>query len=278
MIYNPYIVVPAATWAVAQLAKFALGAFRGRVDFRYLYSSGGMPSVHSAVVCSLATTALLVDGAGSHLFGFALIFAAIVMYDSFGVRRSSGEQAAAINMLIESLDRGKIRITTPALHLREILGHQPEEVTIGAVTGVLLGALFNYNHLGSLGAFLEGTAHSAEMIVYLAIGVGLVAAGIIQRLTLGRRPWQALRQVSRQVFTATQTTGWLVLVATVLIYERASYLGWRLWVLVILMAAAVWLAVLAAHWRGRLPKAIEQEQDAARKSKWLNFGRRRKRG
>lgn len=91
MAYNPYIIVPFATWAVAQISKFAIAAFRGRIDFRYLYASGGMPSVHSAVVCSLAMTALLVDGVGSHLFGFTAIFAAIVMYDSFGVRRSAGE-------------------------------------------------------------------------------------------------------------------------------------------------------------------------------------------
>ncbi len=101
MAYNPYIVVPLATWAVSQVAKFAVAAFKGQVDFKYLYSSGGMPSVHSAVVCSLAMTALLVDGTSSHLFGFTLIFAAVVMYDSFGVRRSSGEQAAAINTMSE---------------------------------------------------------------------------------------------------------------------------------------------------------------------------------
>src|SRR4051812_44369194 len=125
MVYNPYIVVPFATWAVAQVSKFTLAALRGRIDFRYLYASGGMPSVHSAVVCSLATTALLVDGANSHMFGFAAIFAAIVMYDSFGVRRSSGEQAAAINMLTETMDRNRVKLAQPGLHLREILGHQP---------------------------------------------------------------------------------------------------------------------------------------------------------
>jgi uncharacterized protein len=77
--YNPYIIIPFASWAVAQIAKFAIAAFKGKIDFRYLYASGGMPSVHSAVVCSLAVTALLVDGVGSHLFGFTLIFAAVVI-------------------------------------------------------------------------------------------------------------------------------------------------------------------------------------------------------
>jgi len=54
VVYNPYIVVPLATWAITQVAKFAIAAIKGRIDFRYLYASGGMPSVHSAVVSSLA--------------------------------------------------------------------------------------------------------------------------------------------------------------------------------------------------------------------------------
>jgi hypothetical protein len=212
------------------------------------------------------------------LFGFSLIFAAIVMYDSFGVRRSVGEQAKALNMVLEGLDRGKIRLAGPAVQLREIMGHQPEEVTVGALTGVVLGALFNYSHLGAVGSFLEGSAHGLELLGYVILGAVLVVGGIIQRVSLGRRQWQATKQLSRQLFTATQTVGWLVLLATVLIYERASYLGWRVWVLVILAGAIIWLASLAAHWRRRLPQALATEQDSLRKGKWLAFGRRRKRG
>src|SRR6185369_6168330 len=106
---------------------------------------------------------LLVDGYSSFQFGFAVIFAAIVMYDSFGVRRSSGEQAAAINMLIESLDRNRVKLARPDLHLREILGHQPREVTAGAILGVALAGLFNYDRLGSLGSFLQGLPGKTEI-------------------------------------------------------------------------------------------------------------------
>jgi len=55
---NRYLVVPLVVWAVAQFLKFIIAAFRGRVDFRYLYGSGGMPSVHAAVVTALAITRL----------------------------------------------------------------------------------------------------------------------------------------------------------------------------------------------------------------------------
>jgi acid phosphatase family membrane protein YuiD len=185
--YNPYIVVPLATWAVAQISKFAISAFRGKVDFRYLYASGGMPSVHSAVVCSLAVTTLLVDGYPSFQFGFAVIFAAIVMYDSFGVRRSAGEQAAAINMLIDSLDRNRVRLQEPDLHLREILGHQPREVTVGAALGIVLAGLFNYDKLGAFGSFMQAVPERRELLVYAALFAFIIVAGVITRIVLGLR-------------------------------------------------------------------------------------------
>jgi acid phosphatase family membrane protein YuiD len=276
VVYNPYIFVPLATWLVAQVTKFAIAAFKGRLDFRYLYSSGGMPSVHSAVVCSLATTALLVDGYSSHLFGLTLILAAIVMYDSFGVRRSSGEQAAALNAVFAALDRGKIRIEGPALHMREILGHQPEEVSMGAVFGVVLGMLFNYNHLGALGRFLSGQPGLRENIAYFVIAGVLIVGGIVQRIVMGRRRSRALSKLSSQILVACETLGWLTLLMSVFIYEQASYLAWRLWILVLAAAAVIWISVLVSMWRNRLPVALKTERELARKGKWFNFRRKKK--
>ena len=277
MVYNAYIVVPLATFAVAQLSKFALAAFRGRLDFRYLYVSGGMPSVHSAIVTSLATTALLVDGAGSHLFGFSLVLALIVMYDSFGVRRAAGEQAAAINMIVDGLDRSRIRLEKPNAHVREIMGHQPEEVTFGAILGIVLGCLFNYDRLQAVGSFLESVPRSTENLAYAVVAGILIVGSIIARVIVGRRRSRAMSRFSSQLLVAAQSIGWLTVLASVLTYERASYLAWRLWVLVILTLGAVWFASLVSHWRSRLPEALQAEQEAARKGRWLNLGRRKRR-
>ena len=275
MVYNPYIAVPFAAWAIAQITKFALYAFRGRIDFRYLYASGGMPSVHSAVVCSLAMTAFLVDGVASHVFGFTAIFAAIVMYDSFGVRRSSGEQAAAINMLIESLDRSRVKINEPHLHLREILGHQPREVTAGAILGFVLAALFNYDRLGSFGTFLQTLPGRPEIIGYLAAFVVAIVLGAAMRLALKARypKSKAIKRFGKRVMTLSQTVGWLGVVSVVLVYERASYLAWRLWPIVVLAVGLLWLVWLVNDsWR-TLPATMAGEQNEARKLKWLHWGR-----
>lgn len=276
--YNPYIVIPFATWAITQVAKFAIAALKGRLDFRYLYASGGMPSVHSAVVCSLATTALLVSGANSPIFGLTAIFAAIVMYDSFGVRRSAGEQAAAINMLIGSLDRGKVRLEQPQLHLREILGHQPQEVAVGAVVGVALAGLFNYDRLAPVTNFITVTPMAPELWVYAGIFGAAVVLGIAQRLILNRRYRQspALRRVGRRITTASQTIGWAGLAAVALQYERASYLSWRLWADLLLVAGVIWATALIARYSRSVPEQLAAEAAAERKAKWFRFGRNKR--
>lgn len=276
---NPYIVVPFATWAIAQLIKFALHALRGRVDLRYLYASGGMPSVHSAVVCSLAVTALLVSGAGSPFFGFAALFAAIVMYDSFGVRRSAGEQAEAINMLIESLDRSRVKLSEPDLHLREILGHQPREVTAGAGLGIVLAAFFNYNRLGKVGSFAETTPPHHELMIYALIFGVIIVGGLLARIALGMRfsKSKTMKKFGRRLLAMTQTVGWLGLALVVFVYENASYLSWRLWPLLVLVLGVVWGGWLVAASYRTVPQGLASEQRAARKLKWLQWGRGRNR-
>jgi acid phosphatase family membrane protein YuiD len=272
--YNTYIIVPLATWAVAQITKFAIYAFRGKIDFRYLYASGGMPSVHSAVVCSLAVTALLVGGPQSAVFGFASVFAAIVMYDSFGVRRSAGEQAAAINMLIESLDRNRVKLDAPRLHVREILGHRPREVMAGAIFGLAFGSLFNYDHLGRFGTFLQASPTRLELMVYAGLFVLSLLSGIVFQLIWRARyaKSRVVKQMTRRVVVATQTIGWIGLVSVVLVYENASYFAWRLWPLLILAAAIWWMVGLFLSSYRTVPAALAVEANQVRKLKWLNFG------
>jgi hypothetical protein len=273
---NTFIIVPFATWAVAQILKFAIHAFRGDVDFRYLYASGGMPSVHSAVVCSLATTALLVAGPGSQMFGFTAIFAAIVMYDSFGVRRSAGETAVAFNMLMESLEQGRVRLERPGMRLREMLGHQPKEVLAGAVLGIVFGLLLNYQKLGSFGQFLEGVPRHPQW--YLIGFVVTIIAGWVVRFVLAAKypKSKIMRRVRRRILALTQTVGWLGIVSAAFMYENASYLAWRLWALVIIGVGVFWAVGLIMHYWKLLPETLALEANEQRKLKWLNWHRPRK--
>ncbi len=267
--FNPYIAVPVAVWAITQLAKFTVTAIRGNLDLRYLYASGGMPSVHSAVVCSLATTALVVDGYSSHLFGFTLIFAGIVMYDSLGVRRAAGEQGAAINMIVASLRHDKVRLDKPDLEVREVLGHKPDEVAVGALVGIILALVFNYQHISPLTTWLGAIPGRIELIVYAVIAGILIIGGIIQHQLLRRRGSEALSALSRRLLFLCETIGVLMAVFVVSAFERVNYLSMRFYFLASILALVIWGSWLYLSNRHRLPAALALESEAARKEKWL---------
>jgi len=131
---SPYLVAIVIAWVVAQGCKFLIAAVQksGTIDYRQLYTSGNMPSSHSATVIALLTVVGMKTGVDSALFGMATLFAAIVMYDAIMVRRSTGEQGAAIQALIKEQ---KSKVSLP----RAAKGHEPLEVAVGALIGLIVG-------------------------------------------------------------------------------------------------------------------------------------------
>ncbi len=94
-----------------------------------------MPSSHSALVTALTTGVGLRDGFDSSLFALAVVFALVVMYDAAGVRRAAGgKQARVLNAIIEDLNRRQLHPE----RLRELLGHTPFEVLVGALLGIII--------------------------------------------------------------------------------------------------------------------------------------------
>ena len=276
--FNPYIVVPFLVWAIAQFLKFSFAAFRGNVDFRYLYGSGGMPSVHSAVVASLAVTALLVDGVHSAIFGFTLIFAAIVMYDSFGVRRSVGEQAVAINQILDSLESS--RIDSPRMNrLREILGHKPLEVSVGTVLGVVLGLLFNPSRLGPLNHALTLPVGVGMAIIVAAVAVITLLTGIMVRWALLRRH-RRLASIKSAQATVSWTAGILALFGLLLAageYEKLSAALWVVWPFTYLILLIVAIFTIVWSYRSSVPAAIAANRATLAKERWLEGPNKKRR-
>ena len=127
------------SWAIAQTLKIftSLTAER-RVDWSKVMGPGGMPSSHSAFVTSLAVGIGLTEGWDSGMFAVSFVFAAVVMYDAAGVRRAAGKQARVLNQLMTiMLKEGHL----PATKLRELLGHTPFEVVMGALLGTAVAWL-----------------------------------------------------------------------------------------------------------------------------------------
>lgn len=128
-----------SVWAIAQCIKVILGVIRERrFDFRWFVGTGGMPSSHAAGACALATTCGLQLGVESVSFALAAVFALVTMFDAQGVRRASGQQAQILNQIMDDIYfEGKIE----ANRLKELIGHTPIQVVMGALIGIFLGAL-----------------------------------------------------------------------------------------------------------------------------------------
>ncbi len=123
-------------WTVAQILKVIVElVWKRKLNLRLLTSAGGMPSSHSAMVCGLSTAIGMHDGVSSSLFAMSLVLASVVMYDATGVRRAAGIQASILNQIIDELFQGHPISET---HLRELIGHTPVQVVVGAFLGILI--------------------------------------------------------------------------------------------------------------------------------------------
>ncbi|MBP1933856.1 divergent PAP2 family protein [Ammoniphilus resinae] len=137
-----------ASIGIAQAIKVPLHFITHRTwQWGLLFSTGGMPSSHSAAVTGLATAIGMTEGFHSAFFALSVVFAVIVMFDAAGVRRHAGEHAALLNSLLEDFrslqeDLKHFRIKPfreqNRQKLKELLGHQPAEVLVGGSVGIIM--------------------------------------------------------------------------------------------------------------------------------------------
>ena len=162
VITSNYIInVGVTSWFSAQLIKTVLTFLQYReLRAERLFGAGGMPSSHSALVCSMTVGMAKLVGFDSPLFGLTFAFAMVVMYDAMGVRRAAGEQAKVLNRIIfsrvfdllnEEIDEdfgereGEERPdgAPDQKELKEYLGHTPLEVLGGMLLGVLIASVLS---------------------------------------------------------------------------------------------------------------------------------------
>ena len=142
LITNWVLIIALCAWMLAQLLKLLVALAQGKgLDLSFFISSGGMPSAHSAMVCALATAVGMKDGFGSAYFAITVILALVVTYDAAGVRQSVGQQSVVLNRIILELKRKEPMIKIEA-DLRELMGHTPFEVYIGAALGIVMAWLW----------------------------------------------------------------------------------------------------------------------------------------
>lgn len=127
---------------LAQLLKFIIFTIKSKkINFKIFTTTGGMPSSHSAGVMGLSTSVGLIRGFDSIVFAIALGYALITMYDAAGVRRAAGKTAACLNRMME--DFYKHDVQAIGGKLKELLGHTPLEVIMGAIFGILFAYCYH---------------------------------------------------------------------------------------------------------------------------------------
>ena len=132
-----YLVTPFVAWFVAGSLKFLINSLIAKKAATHLIGYGGLPSNHSAIVCSMAALIGLREGINHPAFGVAVTLAFIVMLDASSLRRQVGKQAAALNKLLQ--------IQSPsAPQLRERMGHTVLEILAGLFVGLVVAVTINH--------------------------------------------------------------------------------------------------------------------------------------
>jgi acid phosphatase family membrane protein YuiD len=142
---SPIFLSALSSWFIAQILKSCVALVRKRphtakeILLNFFWTTGGMPSSHSAVVAALATSVGFVVGADSPLFFITLFYALLTFRDALGVRRAAGHQAKALNQIIRYLSRrSSLKLKT----VKEIHGHTISEVFVGALLGFFIAIAF----------------------------------------------------------------------------------------------------------------------------------------
>ena len=132
-----YLITPFIAWFVAGTLKFLINSLIAKKAATHLIGYGGLPSNHSAIVCSMAALIGLREGIDHPAFGVAVTLAFIVMLDASSLRQQIGKHAVALNQLV--------KLQAPAQsQLRERMGHSTIEIFAGFVVGVLVALIVNY--------------------------------------------------------------------------------------------------------------------------------------
>ena len=141
MVSNKAFLAALLGWTVAQVSKTIIYLIVNKeLRLERMCGGGGMPSSHSATVYGLATATGMIYGGGSIEFAITFALAMIVMYDAMNVRMETGRQGKVLNDMLEIFQNMGKNIS-PEERLKELVGHTPLQVLVGAITGIIVAVL-----------------------------------------------------------------------------------------------------------------------------------------
>ncbi|OGF28243.1 hypothetical protein A2477_00040 [Candidatus Falkowbacteria bacterium RIFOXYC2_FULL_47_12] len=138
-----YLIIPFVAAGVAEMLKFVLPGNRRKLTVKNFFAYSGMPSGHAAMVVALATIIGLTEGFASPLFGFSVIFAAIILHDAVGLREYLGIHGKVLNVLVKDLRDDKV-LAEHYPRLQEHIGHTYMQIFAGALVGMAVSVIGYY--------------------------------------------------------------------------------------------------------------------------------------
>ena len=144
LIFNYVMASAFIGWLCAQVIKVIIGLFDKdqRSSLKVLFSTGGMPSSHSAAVTALCISCGIQEGLGSPLFAISFVLAGVVLIDASGVRYETGKQAKLLNKISKQLFSKDDEEFEAGL--KELVGHTPFQVFMGVLLGIAVAIFMGF--------------------------------------------------------------------------------------------------------------------------------------
>ncbi len=134
--HNAVLITGLVAWGLAQFLKVPIEYLRyQKLNWALLFSSGGMPSSHSALITAITLSIGIFHGFDTPYFALAFAISMIVIYDATGVRREAGRHAEKINILVNEFFTGQ---PISEKQLKEVIGHTPAQVAAGVLLGLII--------------------------------------------------------------------------------------------------------------------------------------------
>ncbi len=133
------LIIPLLVVVIVQIIKSLYDLKKGFFNWNVFISYGGMPSGHTAMVVSTATTIGLYAGFNSPVFLISLVLAILIIRDALGFRMQLSEHGKILNKLIKELPDEK---EFSYSYSPERLGHTYAQVLVGGILGLALTYLF----------------------------------------------------------------------------------------------------------------------------------------
>lgn len=139
IVRHPWFISAFLAGGSAQFLKFLVASIRARKPvWREMFTAGGIPSGHSALVSALAFAIGFTEGFDAPYAMIAVGLGLIVLVDAVTLRREAGEHARLLNKIVRHLNGVNEEDRLEVAKLEESLGHSVREMLAGVAFGAVI--------------------------------------------------------------------------------------------------------------------------------------------